>query len=282
MTLRATTAVRPPAVAGMFYTGHATALEREVDELLSRARAATVPGTPVALIVPHAGYVYSGATAARAYALLRTKMFETVVIVSPSHREYFNGVSVYNGAAYRTPLGEMTVDADLRDHLLEKETLIEASVRGHGAEHAVEVQLPFLQKTLGDAKILPIVMGDQRREYCYHLGKRLAEVLSGRRVLLVASSDLSHYHPYDEAVSLDTIVIEDLRAFDPDRLMEDLESDRTEACGGGPAVAVLLAARALGADRVEVLYRCNSGDVTGDRDAVVGYVSAAAVRTHPA
>jgi AmmeMemoRadiSam system protein B len=271
--------VREPAVAGMFYPFERSVLERELDGMLKHTEVKRLDGELRGLISPHAGYVYSGSTAAMGYKLLEGKSFDTVVIVSPSHREYFHGISVFSGSAYRTPLGEIAVDKELRSAIVEERGSIMASVAGHREEHAIEVQLPFLQRVLSHFKILPIVMGDQRRELCDHLGERLAAVLKGRKVLLVASTDLSHYYPYEVARKLDSIILDRVGQFDEESLLEDLETKRAEACGGGPMVAVLRAAKKLGADKVEVLRYCNSGDVTGDKDGVVGYLSAAVLRS---
>lgn len=272
--------VRPPAVAGMFYPAHPAALRREVERLFARAAGGPVKGDILALISPHAGYQYSGYTAARGYAQLQNRRFEAIAIIAPSHREYFNGISVYNGRSYATPLGAVPVASALRNDLLKNETLIQASATGHREEHAIEVQLPFLQCLLGEIPVLPIVMGDQRRDYCYHLGEKLAVLCDDRRILLVATTDLSHYHPYETANALDRIITEDIGACDHEKLMQDLEEERGEACGGGPIVAILLAAKRLRADKVEILHYCNSGDVTGDRSGVVGYLSAIALRNH--
>lgn len=267
--------IRPPAVAGMFYPAHPKILSRNIDDLLERSSPNPIAGSIVALIVPHAGYTYSGLTAAHAYNLLRNVSVDTVVIVSPSHREYFPGISIYDGEAFRTPLGATQIDEQLRSAIVENDPIIEASQQGHGAEHAIEVQLPFLQQVLKEVKILPIVMGDQHRPFCLHLGEKLANTLKGTSCILVASSDLSHYHPHDEAEQLDRIVTNDVAAFSPEKLMDDLENEHCEACGGGPIVSVMVAAKKLGANHVEILHHCNSGDVTGDRSAVVGYLSAA-------
>jgi MEMO1 family protein len=272
--------VRSPAVAGMFYPTPAQALRHEVQQLLTKALAPSLKGDIVALISPHAGYQYSGLTAAHGYKLLEKQSFDTIVFVSPSHREYFNSISVYNGRAYKTPLGELPIDDVLRDELVLHDSIIEESLHGHHQEHAIEVQLPFIQMTLGEIKILPIVMGDQRREFCFHLGNKLASILQNKKVLLVASTDLSHFYQYDDAKKLDKIVIDDIKEFDYEKMMNDLESERAEACGGGPTVAVLIAAKKLGANQIKILHYCNSGDVTGDHSGVVGYLSAAALRTN--
>jgi len=275
--------MRPPAVAGMFYPAPPSALSRTIDEYLAevgRVQKAKTTPSPIALIVPHAGYMYSGRTAAYAYALLLHRVFTSIVIVAPSHREYFDGISVYDGSGYRTPLGEVLIDEPLRDLLLAGESIIEATPRGHREEHAIEVQLPFLQKVVPSFHFLPIVMGNQTNEYCFHLGDRLATILRDKNVLLIASSDLSHYYPSHEADRLDRVFLRDVEACDPNQLMIDLENDTTEACGGGPAVAVIHAAKLLGATTASILHHCNSGDITGDYTQVVGYVSAALLPTN--
>jgi MEMO1 family protein len=272
--------IREPAVAGMFYPGNPRALGKEIDLRLARAEVRPPEGVICGMILPHAGYQYSGDAASMGYKLLIGKTFDRVVIVSPSHREYFDGISVYEGSGYRTPLGDLPVDEDARERLLSGDPLIEASRMGHRSEHAIEVHLPFLQRVLGSVKILPVVMGEQRREYCFHLGRRLAEVFAGTASLLIASSDLSHYHTYEEAESLDSIMIGGVAGFDFGQVMTDLETKRTEACGGGPVVAVMVAAHGLGANRAVILSHCNSGDVTGDRSSVVGYLSAVLFSTN--
>lgn len=266
--------VRRAAVAGMFYPESPSELAGEVDMLLDRAATPAISGEPVALVVPHAGYVYSGSTAAVAYALLKEAKVSTVVVVSPSHRECFSGVSVYPGTAYETPLGRVPVDTVLRDQLMAASGVVRSTRSGHGAEHALEVHLPFLQKMLGEFHLLPLVMGDQSRETCFALGEALATVLRGTSSLLVASTDLSHFHTAAEAERRDGIVLADLESFDPELLMSDLEKGQAEACGGGPVVAVMIAARALGARRLQVLAHTHSGKVTQDNHSVVGYCSA--------
>jgi len=271
--------IRQPAVAGLFYPDVPSILNADIERMFENAKDIIgdkkINGEIKAIIAPHAGYMYSGQTAAVAYSLIRGKDYDTVVVVSPSHREYFDAISIYDGKAYKTPLGEIEIDIELAEKIYEKgKGLIEISSYGHKLEHAVEVHLPFLQKALNHFKLVPIVMGDQKADYCFRLGDILGDVLAGRNALLVASTDLSHYYTYDVAVKLDKIVIDDVANFDEVKLMDDLEQQRCEACGGGPTVAVMHAAKKLGADKSEVLYYCNSGDVTGDKTGVVGYLSA--------
>jgi AmmeMemoRadiSam system protein B len=268
--------IRRPAVSGMFYPENPEALRRQVQQLFDRAPRRSVAGHILGIVSPHAGYLYSGLTAAAAYGLVAGTKVETVVVVSPSHREYFAGVSVYPGDGYETPLGSVPVDQDLREELVKVCPLVRSNKVGHGEEHAIEVQLPFLQQTLGEFKLLPLVMGDQSRATCMTLGKRLGAVVRGKNAVLVASTDLSHYHSSRVAEAMDSVMIEDVKRFDEDQLMTDLESGTTEACGGGPTVAVMAALKVLGASHMEVVHHCNSGDITGDTRSVVGYLSAVA------
>lgn len=268
---------RECAVCGQFYPSDPGELRRDIGELIARATLPKIEGTIRGVIGPHAGYIYSGFTAAHAYGLLKGGEYSTVVVVSPSHQEYFDGISVYSGNSYSTPLGIVRVDKELRTRLLDRANgAVTASPAGHRGEHAIEVHLPFLQHVLGEFPFLPLVMGDQRKQYCFALGEILGDVLKGENVLLVASTDLSHYHPADVARQLDAITIEDVKNFDYEALMRDLDLERTEACGGGPAVAVMMALRRLGVRKMSILHQCNSGDITGDHAQVVGYFAAAA------
>ncbi len=266
--------VRKPAVAGMFYSAQPEQLKQEIQDMLDSVSPARTSDPVIAAVVPHAGYMYSGKTAAAAYVLLRDCDADTVVIVSPSHREHFQGMSIYSGDGYETPLGIVEIDSELRQKLITEDLSIHSGLAGHRQEHAIEVQLPFIQTVLPGRKILPIVMGDQSKHFCLHLSERLAECLEGTKTIMLASSDLSHFYSYDVAERLDAIVINDINQFDPLKLMDDLEHEKTEACGGGPIVAVLSAAKKMGGSIARVVSHCNSGDVTGDRDGVVGYLAA--------
>ncbi len=267
--------VREPAVAGMFYPEHPADLRKTVEGMLVDRRISP-DEIPAGLIVPHAGYMYSGTTSGRAYSAIRSQRFDTVVVVAPSHREAFRGASVYSGDAYATPLGVVPVDAVHRQQLTKSLPLVHQSLAGHRDEHALEVQLPFLQVVLDDFSLLPIIMGEQTREVMVSLGDALGKIFEGRNVLMIASTDLSHYYPADTAEMIDRVTIGDIRDFAPERMIEHLERQTAEACGGGPAVAVMLALRHLGAVRMEIAHHCTSGDVTGDRHSVVGYCSAIA------
>lgn len=269
------TGVRRPAAAGTFYPAVAAHLTREVDAMIEAVEPVEVPGRLIGLVEPHAGYMYSGGVAAAGYRHLAPGMFERVFVVGPSHRAAFPGVAVWDGAAFATPLGEVAVDRQAVAALVEADPLIVRRNAVHDGEHALEVQLPFLQRRLLDFRLVPMVMGRQDAATCERLGRALARVAGAPGSLLIASSDLSHYHPYDEAVALDGWALARVADFDPEGLLAGLRQGTCEACGGGPIAAVLFAARELGAREVEVLSYQNSGDVTGDRSQVVGYPACA-------
>lgn len=271
--------VREPAVAGFFYTAEPVFLRKEVEQLLSAANPPKVNGTLRGLISPHAGYSYSGLTAAFGYKLIEKREFDVVIIIGPSHREYFDEISIFQGDSYRTPLGEVKIQSEIRALLCDYHRRIIVSSKGHHLEHSIEVQLPFLQTVLVDFAFVPIVMGDQRRGNCDLLADALATVLKGKKVLIVASSDLSHYYTYDVANNIDSRVLNDVRNFDADALLTKLEHEEAEACGGGPIVVAMKALSQLGCTKTEILHHCNSGDVSFQKDSVVGYLSAAIIQS---
>lgn len=268
--------VRRAAVAGTFYPEGPEELRGIISAFLAEVGDRRRPGEVKGIVVPHAGYVYSGLTAAHAFATMRARTYSTIVVIAPSHWDLFYGVSVFPGTAYETPLGRVEVDEELRSELLAECDAVVATDAGHRSEHALEVQLPFLQYVVGDFKLLPLVIGEQTREVCFGLADALASILDGRNALLVASTDLSHYHPAHEAAEKDGRFRRSVAAFDPDRLMTEMERGETEACGGGPTVAVMAALRTLGGLHMHELHYANSGDVSGDYERVVGYLSAAA------
>jgi AmmeMemoRadiSam system protein B/AmmeMemoRadiSam system protein A len=280
--------VRPAFNAGGFYPADPAELGKMVDGFLARVPAEKTGGTVIGLVAPHAGYIYSGQVAAYSYALLKGRKIERVVVIAPCHVEAFPFSSVYDGDAYATPLGNVPVDKEFAKKLAGQSSLIKLSERGHvevqgRGEHAVEVQLPFLQRVLGQFKLVPIVMGDQNYEIERALGVALAKLMEGTDTLIVASSDLSHYHPYNEAVTLDHKTLNALAEWDYFDMSRNFQRRVWEACGGGPVVAAMIAAERLGANRAQILKYANSGDVTGDKSRVVGYGAAALIaeKTNP-
>jgi len=260
--------------AGTWYPGSSEGLRQTVDALLSQADGEPAPGEIVGLVAPHAGYIYSGQVAAYAYRQLQQAgtSYETVVVVGPSHRVYLDGYSVTAVESFETPLGAVPLDQEVLEALSDEIGMLMFHSRDE--EHSLEIQLPFLQQTLGDFRLVPIIMGEQSKDACQELGQALGKVLAGRSALLVASTDLSHYKDYERAIALDRLVLERVEAFDYEGLAEILERGDAEACGGGPVVATMIAAQALGADGARVLKYANSGDVTGDHVHVVGYMAA--------
>lgn len=230
---------------------------------------------PRALIAPHAGLLYSGPVGAYAYKRLIGHRYSAVVIVGPSHFVEFRGVSIWPRGAWDTPLGRVAIDESLAAALSRASAEIVERDDAHRREHSVEMQLPFVARVLPGVPIVPLVMGRQTRQTVNALGDALAEAVGDREgVLLVASSDLSHYMDAATASRMDAVVIDHLESFDPDGLMRTLEVEPSHACGGGPMVAVLRAAARLGASKVRVLRYADSGDVSGDKSSVVGYLAA--------
>jgi MEMO1 family protein len=274
---------RQAAVAGAFYPKDSAELRTMVDAFLARANEPAPAGQIVALIAPHAGYPFSGGVAAHSYALLKNRATHRVVVIAPSHYEAFRFASVYDGDAYVTPLGRIPVDKEFARKLARASAEVKLSDRGHvpspqGSEHALEVQLPFLQRTLGDFQLVPIIMGEQSYEASRALGVALAELVRGTDTLIVASSDLSHYHPYDQAATLDGKTLNAIAEWDYLTLSDNFATRTWEACGGAPIVAAMIAAERLGATQAKVIKYANSGDVTGDRARVVGYGAVALLR----
>jgi AmmeMemoRadiSam system protein B len=267
--------VRKSVVAGQFYTDVPEDLAHEIDDFLERVPQEELPGEILALIAPHAGYMYSGQVAGFAYRQIQGRGFKTAIVIAPSHQVSFAGASIYHRGGYQTPLGVIPVNAELAAAILGRDANLNFYPQAHSMEHSLEVQLPFLQRALGDFELIPIVMGERDMSTCEILAQAIASSVEKEKALIVASSDLSHYHPYDQAVALDKVILQAVDAFDPQGLYQALRSGSSEACGGGPMVAAMLAAQRLGADGAKVLHYANSGDVTGDKSRVVGYMAAA-------
>lgn len=266
--------VRRAAVSGSWYPGDPTALAREVDRYLD-ATGQALHGDPLALIAPHAGLMYSGPIAAHAYNLLRGREIDVAVLVGPSHYVGFDGVAIVERGAFDTPFGPVPISEYTAAAIATGSRLIASHPTAHAREHSLEMQLPFLKRVLPDVEIVPLLMGYQRRETAVALGDAIAAAVQGRRAVIIASTDLSHYQSATTAAKLDGRVIQQVLRFDPDGLMSLLETFPEHACGGGPTVSVMRAAKLLGASDARVLKYGDSGDVSGDKDSVVGYLAAA-------
>ncbi|MBI4720780.1 MAG: AmmeMemoRadiSam system protein B [Chitinivibrionia bacterium] len=272
--------IRKPAVADQFYPADPGRLRADIREFLSNADVAPPAGRILALVSPHAGYVYSGQVAAHGYKLLQAQGARTVIVISPSHVEFFPFASIYGGGGYETPLGVIPVDKELANRIASNGDLVRLSDKGHlqerlsRQEHALEVQLPFLQCVLGSFSVVPIVMGDQSWEICEALGEAIAPVLKEPGAVIVASSDLSHFHPEKTARSLDSAFCGLLEKMDAELLYEGIEDRSFEACGAGPVIASILACTSAGTSECRILATATSADASGDRSSVVGYASA--------
>jgi AmmeMemoRadiSam system protein B len=262
------------SVAGTWYPAAADRLECEVARYLHGASIDDV-AAPVAIIAPHAGLKYSGPVAAFAYQALEDARYSSIVLVGPSHFVGFRGVSIWPSGAWQTPFGPVQVDEKLAQAMRAASAEVAEHRDAHGREHSLEMQLPFIAHLLPGVPIVPMVMGYQSRETAFGLGDAIARAVAGTRALLVASSDLSHYQDARTAAKMDGVVLQHVEQLDADGLMQALEAEPQHACGGGPMVAVMHAARQLGATKARVLKYGDSGDVSGDKSAVVGYMAAA-------
>ncbi len=265
--------LRPAVCAGSWYPGRADALRQALDGYLADGQ--PLQSRVRAVIAPHAGLMYSGPVAGHAYAAVSRQTYDVVVLVGPSHFYGFDGVALWGRGAFTTPLGALAIDAPLATLLRQAAPFVREDTVVHEREHSLELQLPFLARLFPDVPILPLLVGHQRAATVAALGEALPLVLRGREALLVASSDLSHYQTRETAARLDAVVLDRVERYDPDGLQASLDADPSHACGGGPIVAVMRAARRLGATGARVLRYADSGHVTGDAQHVVGYMSAA-------
>ena len=266
--------IRKSIIAGSWYPGDPKVLSSDIDGFFKNIPTEFLDGKVVALISPHAGYIYSGQIAAYSYKLVKGEIFDAVIAIGPSHHAYFHGASIYNKGGYETPLGIVPVDVELANKIIAQSPMISFVPSAHMQEHSVEIQLPFLQVILGKFSFVPIVMGDQDGQSCKGLADAIFESITDKKALIVGSSDLSHFHTYKKAVKLDSVVLDHIERMDTEGLLNDLENGVCEACGGGPIVTTMMVAKRLGANKAKLLKYANSGDVTGDKSGVVGYASA--------
>jgi len=273
--------VRRPVIAGSWYPGTERSLARAVDDYLQAVEQQPVPGVLLGLIAPHAGYAYSGQTAAYAYRQLAGREVETIVLLGPSHRAWVGDYATSDEEAYATPLGEVPLDLEFIEALAERVPL--NRIRGD-AEHALEIQLPFMQREMGTFRLVPILMSADEPDIARELAAHLAEIARARgdrqagRVLFVASSDLHHIDDYEQVAHRDAAVREALAALDVQALTARLMAPQSTVCGRLPILTVVHAARALGANAAQILHHTNSAEVTGERrrgQYCVGYMAAA-------
>lgn len=265
--------IRRPVVAGYFYPNNPNELISDIDSYIQNIPPLLAVNDIHGLIAPHAGYVYSGKTAAFGYSELKGKHYKTVVVLAPSHKDFFKGACIYNGTAYATPLGNIEIDKEASNKILNECHSVFMGTQGHNQEHSLEVQLPFLQIVLGDFKLVPIVIGEVKRNEIDELASALAGSVTND-VLVVASSDLSHFYPVKLADILDKRIADLIESFDIEGLYNAAMRKEIEACGILPIVILMKTMKLIGVNKSSVLYRNNSGDTSGDYSEVVGYLSA--------
>ncbi len=268
---------------GLWYPNTSAKLAEVVDGYLAKVKDETVTGKIIGLISPHAGYRYCGQVMAHSYNQIKGKKFDVVVLVGASHHYSFPGVAIYDSGVFRNPLGDVEVDSIIANQLIKQNPAIKSYIPPHIPEHSLENQIPFLQRTLKNFKIVPILISDQSKQNCDMLSDALVNVLKGKNVLLIASTDMTHYPVYDQAVKADKFTMTALETMNSDemrkRLNEYMKKGISELhcmlCGEGAVFVVMDTAKKLGANSVKVLKYANSGDVPeGSKDRVVGYMSA--------
>jgi AmmeMemoRadiSam system protein B len=261
--------IREPAVAGQFYSAHPEGLRKSVLSFIG----STEPSLhAMGVVAPHAGYVYSGPVAGA--TISRVKIKDTCIILGPNHTGYGSGVSIATEGSWETPLGLVPIESTLAERIQKASGIIDSDEEAHAFEHSIEVQLPFIQYLFKDsAKFVPICMMMQDLRTSREIAKSIAEQLKGKDILIIASSDFTHYEPQDAAVRKDEAAIEAITRLDDARLNELGESGKVTMCGYGPITTLIATAKLLGGVKAELLTHKTSGDITGDKSAVVGYSS---------
>lgn len=273
--------MRQPAVAGQFYEGTRGGLLNQIEWCYKHPvgpgkvpEVGKGPRRLVGLVSPHAGYMYSGPVAAHGFAEVAAEGSpESFVILGPNHHGLGSGVSLRSSGKWRTPLGEVAVDGGLAREILKHSDLIDDEEEAHLHEHSIEVQLPFLQHLFGEFRFVPVCMMMQDWRTALEVGRAVGEACSGRNVLVIASTDFTHYEPHERAVSKDRKAIEKILKLDGRGLVEVVEEEGISMCGYGPVAAMLEAARRIGATSARLLKYATSGDTSGFRGEVVGYAS---------
>ncbi len=279
--------VRFPVVSGLFYPDRKEELERSIEGYLARVSSESLFNAiaeqtgmkdvpPVAAISPHAGYIFSGSVQAYSYFLVRSFSFDTAIVIGPSHQTQFEGISVNLDTAYETPLGRIKVNLEFAEKLISRSDSITHHEDAHLSEHSIEVQLPFLQRCVPGARIVSVLLGVQSFDNACCLSDALAAVMEEMpgRYITVVSTDLSHYHSHVDAAVMDGVLIDDLQSMDAQLLGRHIAEGRSEACGFGGILTGIFLSRIKGSGKCAILQYRDSGEVSGDRRKVVGYLSA--------
>lgn len=282
---------RHPIVNGLFYPDSKEELENTIQGYIERVDkdkvlkdvneqtglTGTGKRTPLVLIAPHAGYIFSGRVQAYSYCLIKDLDIQTAVIIGPAHQKNFKGISVNLDNAYKTPVGLIEVDLELSEQLVSQSSKMLLNEEAHLSEHSIEVQLPFLQIIHPDIQIVPVLIGEQSWETSEILKNAFISVIkkTGKKFIVIASTDLSHYHSHVEAQTLDRVLINDIKKMDPRAFYKNIQEDNSEACGFGGILTGMMLANEIGEGKSAELLYMDSGEVSGDRNKVVGYLSAA-------
>jgi len=275
--------VRRPTQAGAFYEATQESLRRQIANCFtSKLGPGKLPEVNVAgprdvigLVCPHAGYMYSGPVAAHAYARLAADgKPDTVIIFGPNHTGYGSGVAIMNEGLWRTPLGDVDVDTETAKRIVKESKILDVDDTAHNLEHSIEVQIPFLQYLYGSTfKFVPICFLMQDISTAKDVGQAAARAVKGKNAVIVASSDMTHYEPQERAEKKDREVLQAVEAMDEERFSRTVDFHRVTACGTGPIMALMVAAKELGAKEAKLLCYKTSGDVIGDYSSVVGYAA---------
>lgn len=276
--------IKYPNVSGQFYEADPKRLSVQIDDFFAQAKVRTMDKHVDIIIAPHAGYLYSGGVAAYGFKAAQSARYKTIVILAPSHYFEFDGISVWEEGAFQTPLGAVEVDRDFSKKIIAGDGKFYFAPQAFAQEHSLEVEIPFLQKAFTDFKIVPVIMGQPSFALLEKFADTLKEIISDRRdVLIVVSTDLSHYHNDATARAMDDVTISTVKELDAKKLWQGCRSRSSmEMCGYVPVTAAVLYAQKQGLKHAQVLRYANSGDIIGDRDRVVGYASVVIYRDGPA
>jgi hypothetical protein len=273
--------VRRPSFAGSFYPVQSNLLNKLIqDSFLHNLGPGRLPKPPskdrniLSVVCPHAGYIYSGPSAAYSYLnLAEQKKPETIIIVGPNHTGWGSPISMMGEGSWETPFGQVPIDEDLARDIFNRSDLIDMNETAHVREHSIEVQLPFLQFIYDEFKFIPICMGLQDLESSISVGQTLAQVSRDKDMIIIASSDLTHQEPQESANKKDRIILNSIEEMDEKKLQEEVYANKISMCGYGPVSVALVASKLLGAKRAVLLSYYTSGDIIGDYSAVVGYAA---------
>ena len=275
--------LRKPAVAGSFYAGDSKSLDMQIEKcFLHKIGPGKIPSKMikgerkiVGLISPHAGYMYSGPVAANGfYKIALDGKPDTIIILGPNHRGFGADVSIMINGKWGTPLGELEIDKDIAENILNNSKIIKVDNKAHQFEHSIEVQLPFIQYIFNkDVKIIPICMTRQDINTDIEIARSICASIVNKNILIIASSDFTHYEPQEYAQNIDKQAIDAILKFDPKKLYDIIYRQNLTMCGPGPITTMLITCKSLGAKKVELLKYATSGDITGMYNQVVGYAS---------